>query len=129
MKLRILFITLISIIFMSCNAQTNKEVKLVDAKEFSKEIKSADSPQILDVRTPQEFSEQHLANATNIDWNGTSFEQQVQELDKDKTVYVYCKSGGRSAKASSKLAEMGFTDIVELDGGITKWNDAGMDKQ
>ena len=129
MKLRILFITLVSIIFFSCNAQTNKDVKLVDAKEFSTEIKSDDSPQILDVRTPQEFNEQHIANATNIDWNGSTFEQQAQYLDKDKTVYVYCKSGGRSAKASSKLAEMGFKDIVELDGGITKWNDAGMDKQ
>ena len=129
MKLRILFITLISILFFSCNAQTNKDVKLVDAKEFSTEIKSANSPQILDVRTPQEFNEQHIANATNIDWNGTTFDAQAKQLDKDKTVYVYCKSGGRSAKASAKLAEMGFKDIVELDGGITKWNDAGMDKQ
>ncbi len=129
MKLRILFITIVSILFISCNAQTNNDVKLVDAKEFSTEINSANSPQILDVRTPEEFSEQRIGNATNIDWNGTSFEQQAQQLDKDKTVYVYCKSGGRSAKASAKLAEMGFTDIVELDGGITKWNDAGMDKQ
>ena len=129
MKLRILFITLISILFFSCNAQTNKDVKLVDAKEFSTEIKSADSPQILDVRTPQEFNEQHIANATNIDWNGNSFETQAKQLDKNKTVYVYCKSGGRSAKASSKLAEMGFKDIVELDGGITKWNEAEMNKK
>ena len=129
MKLRILFITVISILFFSCNAQNNANIKLVDAKEFSKEIKADNSPQILDVRTPQEFSEQHLANATNIDWNGNSFEAQAKQLDKDKTVYVYCKSGGRSAKASSKLAEMGFKHIVDLDGGITKWNDAGMDKQ
>ena len=128
MKLRILFITAISILFFSCNAQSNSDAKLVDAKEFSAEIKSANAPQILDVRTPQEFNEQHIANATNIDWNGNSFEEQAKQLDKDRTVYVYCKSGGRSAKASSKLAEMGFTDIVELDGGITKWNDAGMDK-
>ncbi len=129
MKLRILFITLVSILFFSCNAQNNKDVKLVDAKEFSTEISAANSPQILDVRTPQEYNEQHIANATNIDWNGTSFEEQATQFDKDKTIYVYCKSGGRSAKASAKLAEMGFTDIVELDGGIIKWNDAGMDKQ
>lgn len=129
MKLRILLITLVSILFFSCNTKTNENVKLVEAKEFSTQIETAASPQILDVRTPQEFNEQHIANATNIDWNGTSFEQQVQQLDKDKTVYVYCKSGVRSAKASDKLAEMGFTDIVELDGGITKWNSAGMGKQ
>ena len=128
MKLRILLMTLASILFFSCNTQTNESVKLVEAKEFSTQIETATSPQILDVRTPQEFDEQHLANATNIDWNGSSFEQQAQQLDKGKTVYVYCKSGRRSAEASDKLAEMGFTDIVELDGGITKWNSAGMDK-
>ena len=129
MKLKILFITFVSILFISCNSNLNSKVKLVDAAEFSTQIESATSPQILDVRTPQEFSEQHIESATNIDWNGNSFEQQAQQLDKEKTVYVYCKSGGRSAKASEKLSEMGFTDIVELDGGITKWNDAGMDKQ
>lgn len=129
MKVKIFLIALVSILFIGCNAQTNPHIKLVDAKEFSADIKSANSPQILDVRTPQEFNEQHIANATNIDWNGTTFEAQAKELDKDKPVYVYCKSGGRSAKASSKLAEMGFKNIIELDGGITKWNAEGMDKQ
>lgn len=48
--------------------------------------------------------------------------QQMEKLDKEKPVYIYCRSGGRSGKAAKQLADEGFTEIYDLDGGILEWN-------
>ena len=75
---------------------------------------------ILDVRTPEEFRERHIPNAINIP-NETIGSEDIQELpDKDELILVYCRSGNRSKQASGKLAELGYTNIVEI-GGINDW--------
>ena len=75
---------------------------------------------ILDVRTPEEFRERHIPNAINIP-NETIGSEDIQELpDKDQLILVYCRSGNRSKQASGKLAELGYTNIVEI-GGINDW--------
>ena len=75
---------------------------------------------ILDVRTPEEFRERHIPNAINIP-NETIGAEDIQELpDKDQLILVYCRSGNRSKQASGKLAELGYTNIVEI-GGINDW--------
>lgn len=75
---------------------------------------------ILDVRTPEEFRERHILNAINIP-NETIGSENIQELpDKDQLILVYCRSGNRSKLASGKLAELGYTNIVEI-GGINDW--------
>ena len=98
-------------------------------EDFAQKINSTFQPQILDVRTPKEFSDQHLENAVNINWNGDDFDKKVAELDKSKPVFVYCLSGGRSSKASGKLAELGFKEIYEMEGGIVKWNASRLAKK
>jgi thioredoxin len=57
-----------------------------------------------------------------VNWNGDDFVAKVNSYDKSKPIFVYCKVGGRSAQAASKLAELGFKEIYNLDGGIMKWN-------
>ena len=47
----------------------------------------------------------------------------IEKLDKDKPICVYCKKGGRSAKAAKRLKEIGFKKIYDLEGGITNWED------
>lgn len=75
---------------------------------------------ILDVRTSEEFRERHIPNAINIP-NETIGSENIQELpDKDQLILVYCRSGNRSKQASGKLAELGYTNIVEI-GGINDW--------
>lgn len=75
---------------------------------------------ILDVRTSEEFRERHIPNAINIP-NETIGSEDIQELpDKDQLILVYCRSGNRSKQASGKLAELGYTNIVEI-GGINDW--------
>ena len=67
-----------------------------------------------------------IDNAINIDWNGDNFDGKIGNFDKSKPIFVYCMSGGRSKKAAEKLGELGFTKIYELQGGIMKWNAAGL---
>ena len=75
---------------------------------------------ILDVRTPEEFSEKHIPGARNIP-NETIGTEEIPELpDKDQLILVYCRSGNRSKQASDKLAGLGYTNIVEF-GGINDW--------
>lgn len=129
MKLSKITFFLLSLLFISCNGQSKKEFTSVKPEEFAQKIATTSNPQILDVRSPKEYSDQHLDNALNINWNGNDFDQRVAELDKSKPVFVYCLSGGRSNKASIKLAEMGFKEVYELDGGIVKWNASGLAKK
>jgi rhodanese-related sulfurtransferase len=76
---------------------------------------------LLDVRTPGEFGERHLAGALNIDYNGADFDARIEKLDKTQPVYVYCLSGGRSAAAAQTLTDIGFTKVYEMKGGISRW--------
>lgn len=128
MKYFKIIVAVLMLSLWSCQSQKSENVELLDAKSFSEKIHNKEEVQLVDVRTPEEFKEQHIDNATNINWNDADFEQQISNLDKSKPVYVYCKSGGRSAKATAKLSEMGFTNVYELDGGILSWNEAKMPK-
>ena len=75
---------------------------------------------ILDVRTPEEYSEKHIPNAMNIP-NETIGTEEIPDLpDKDQLILVYCRSGNRSKQASEKLVKLGYTNIVEF-GGINDW--------
>jgi len=75
---------------------------------------------ILDVRTPEEFAEKHIPDSINIP-NETIGTEEIPELpDKEQLILVYCRSGNRSKQASDKLANLGYTNIVEF-GGINDW--------
>jgi thioredoxin len=121
-------VAVLSLTLFSCQGQEAVKVEQLDAKTFSEKLYADNQPQLLDVRTPEEFDKQHIDNAKNINWNGDGFEEKVAEFDKSKPIYVYCLSGGRSGSAANKLAEMGYTKIYALDGGIMKWNGAGLAK-
>lgn len=82
--------------------------------------------QILDVRTKEEFATGHLAKALLIPWTDKDFKTRAaKELDPKKPVFVYCRSGRRSAEAAAALAELGFTAVQNLEGGIIAWQNAG----
>jgi len=72
---------------------------------------------LVDVRTPQEYNAGHLKNAQNINWFDADFEDKFSTIEKDKTIYVYCKVGGRSAKAQEKLLSLGYKNVINLEGG------------
>jgi thioredoxin len=128
MKTNHFLLFIISFIVFSCNGQTSSAVKTVDVATYSEKIKATPNAQILDVRTPEEYASGHIENSDNVNWLSDSFVLRTDKYNKTKPVFVYCKSGGRSAKAADKLAELGFTTIYNLDGGMLKWEAAGLAK-
>ncbi len=77
---------------------------------------------ILDVRTPEEFSEKRIEGAINIDIYSHDFQAEITGLDKSKSYYVYCRSGSRSFHAGLFMAQQGFKKVFNLDGGIIGWS-------
>lgn len=72
---------------------------------------------LVDVRTPEEFRAGHIDNALNINWLGQNFAAEMESIDKDEKIYVYCKMGGRSAKAAHLLDSLGYKNVINLEGG------------
>lgn len=102
-------------------AQTSGAIVTLDnAEEFKKRLNDSEA-QLIDVRTPEEFANGKIANATNSNFFDADFANQMGQLDKNKPVLVYCASGGRSAKAVALLKDMGFAEIHELKGGYNAW--------
>ncbi|WP_026705904.1 rhodanese-like domain-containing protein [Flavobacterium soli] len=78
---------------------------------------------ILDVRTEDEWNDGFIPNAINIDiYKGQGFIYAVEELDKSKNYYVYCKAGGRSQQACDIMNQLGFENTYNLVGGILQWS-------
>ena len=106
----------------SCTSQTNPAMP---PKEFSEKM-IAENALLLDVRTPEEYNESHLKGALLINYHDADFMEQVNKLDKNKTVYVYCRSGKRSGHAQDKMLKQDFKNVVNLEGGILAWEKAGL---
>ncbi len=81
---------------------------------------------IIDVRTPEEFADGHIENASNIDFYSATFREELDNLDKNKTYLIYCRSGGRSGSALDIMAELDFTEVYNILGGIIAWNAEGL---
>lgn len=113
-----------AIIILSISCSNSQNFKSVDVAEFKSTLEKTNNAQLIDVRTAGEYSGGHIDNSKNIDWNGNDFETQVASLDKTKPVLVYCLSGGRSKRAAAKLNELGFKEVIELNGGYLAWEKA-----
>jgi rhodanese-related sulfurtransferase len=81
---------------------------------------------VLDVRTPVEYAEGHVAGAVNIDVSSPSFDDEIAALDPDTTYVVYCRSGNRSADAAAQMVGAGFTDVYDVDAGLATLSSAGV---
>jgi thioredoxin len=123
-KLIYLLLLLPALAFQSCIQNSGVSGSSLSATEFAAKTKDLPNALIIDVRTPDEFSEGHIEKATNIDWNGQQFDEQLAGLDKNEPVFVYCLSGGRSGAAASKMRSDGFKQVYELEGGMMKWRAA-----
>ena len=112
------------LILAGCSSTAKVEAKntyrQVTAKEAAALMDTEDNYIILDVRTETEYAEGHIPNAVCIP-NETIGTSEISELpDKQQLILVYCRSGNRSKQAASKLAALGYTNVVEF-GGINNW--------
>ena len=91
-------------------------------KDWTKQLEEDNNSVVLDVRTQDEVNEGIIPNAIHIDiYRGQGFIYEIDQLDKTKNYYVYCKSGGRSAQACAIMNQLGFKNAYNLVGGITDW--------
>lgn len=97
---------------------------VLTAEEFESKLTQSNI-QIVDVRTPEEFRVGHIINALNINFYDADFKAKMSKLDKSKPLAVYCAAGGRSAKASAILSELGFKTVYDLQGGMNTWRAKG----
>lgn len=96
----------------------------VDVQEFDR-LRTGRDVVVLDVRTPSEFAEGNIDGAVLLDYRASDFAEKVAKLDKTKLYLVHCAAGGRSARACAKMETLGFTNLVNLEGGMGAWKDAG----
>lgn len=95
-------------------------------QEFKEKLKEQ-SGKIVDVRTKSEFKKEHLKKTDyNFDINSGDFEQKVNSLHKNKTYYLYCRSGARSGKAARVMKKNGFEDVYNI-GGLQSLINAGFE--
>ncbi|MBP7184260.1 MAG: thioredoxin fold domain-containing protein [Saprospiraceae bacterium] len=128
MKNQILVLIIFSLIFFqySCGIGQTKEVfAVLPPTEFQEHLSKNSDALVLDVRTPAEYNKGHIKNAKNINFNSPEFSADIETLDKNKPVFVYCLSGGRSAAALDAMKKKGFHEVYNLGGGTLAWNSAG----
>lgn len=119
-----LFIALLSVFTLSaCQSQTAPDQEYVLPKqEYQAKMTAVEDLQLLDVRTPEEYEAGHIGDAVLINFFDENFVQQVEaKFDKNQPLMLYCRSGNRSAKATTKLKAAGFKVIYDLKGGYKTW--------
>jgi len=103
------------------SALNSDKFEVLDKNAFKAAIQQK-KVQLVDVRTLREYKGGHIGKAINIDlFQGGSFKQAIEKLDKSKPVYLYCRSGSRSKKAAKKILDMGFEKVYDLKGGYMQW--------
>lgn len=119
-----MFKALLFIIGLFCvTVQAQKSSTTILPVESFKDSLQAKKRLLIDVRTADEFNAGHISQAQHIDFLQTEhFKKEAEKLDKNTPVYLYCRSGNRSGKASKVLEELGFKTIYDLKGGYLKWS-------
>ena len=105
--------------------QAIKDISLKEVYDLIGKNKDNQSFIIIDVRTPEEFANEHIENAVNLDYYSEKFRDELNKLDKEKTYLIYCRSGNRSGKALSIMKELAFREIYNMLGGIIQWKAEG----
>lgn len=115
--------TLFAMVFSLFSLFGAKAQNNFSVEDFQKAL--APDTRLIDVRTEAEFKEGHLRGAVNYDWFQKDFTQQIESaFSKDAPLYVYCRSGRRSAAAAEKLTKAGYT-VYNMLGGYQAWTKAG----
>ena len=116
---------LLSVFLSACWSQT-APVPSVSNAEIATRIAGSSAPIILDVRSPEEFSEGRIPGAVNIPYD--ALEERLAELaaGQDDEIIVYCRSGRRAVIAEEILVAAGYRNVRDLEGHMIGWDAAGL---
>jgi rhodanese-related sulfurtransferase len=104
----------------------NDDITILEAYDLIVENESNPKFILLDVRRPDEFKESRIEKAINIDYTSNNFKDEISKLERNGKYLVYCRSGRRSSNALEIMKDLGFEDVKNMEGGITKWINKGL---
>ncbi|MFD0862722.1 rhodanese-like domain-containing protein [Sungkyunkwania multivorans] len=113
---------ILGLLLLSCKAQYPVGITMLDVENFANN--TTKNVTLVDVRTPEEYADGHIAGAANIDYFNDDFAKDISTYDKQTPIYIYCRSGKRSAKAATQMDSLGFRYIINLKGGLMAWEEA-----
>jgi rhodanese-related sulfurtransferase/TusA-related sulfurtransferase len=96
-----------------------KHPNIINNDELEKKLEASENITVLDVRETAEYAFNHIPNSISIPLG--ELEQRLGELDKEKEIFVVCRTGNRSDLAAQKLAEKGFTKVINVVPGMSQW--------
>jgi rhodanese-related sulfurtransferase len=120
------FFSVLTCLVMGGRTDSAQQHEAVSPQQFQQLLEGQSQLQLIDVRTPQEYEAGHLAEAQLITLQRKDFQQQIRQLDVNQPIFVYCRSGRRSNLAASQLAEVGFVQVYDLQGGLAAWSRSGL---
>jgi len=106
--------------------QIIEDVNLEEAFALMEDNRSNQNFVIIDVRTPEEYASGHIEKAINLDFYSETFKDELDQLDRDKVYLIYCRSGNRSGQALDMMAELGFSEVYNMLGGMARWEEVGL---
>ncbi|MBC6411377.1 MAG: rhodanese-like domain-containing protein [Ekhidna sp.] len=106
-------------VFVLLSCQQVGEIEIIDSSQLKK-LKSKDIP-VVDIRTQKEYNSGHIPEVLHIDFMSWAFMEEMEVLDKNKPVIIYCAVGGRSGLAAKRMLANGFKKIYDYSGGFNDW--------
>ncbi|MDP6922373.1 MAG: rhodanese-like domain-containing protein [Lutibacter sp.] len=123
LSFRIVFLA--SLILFACTGkQTTDKAEVAVLAPAVFKVKSVGHT-LVDIRSPEEFASGHLQGAVNINYFDENFLTQLATFNKEQPLFIYCRSGNRTAKASPAIRASGFQKLYDLAGGIKQWKASG----
>lgn len=99
------------------------ELRVCSVEEASKALHKKDFCQVVDVREASELESEHIAGAAHAPLS--QFDKYARSLDKNKTLYLMCRTGARARDAAARLERLGFNKVLVVEGGIHEWIESG----
>jgi rhodanese-related sulfurtransferase len=118
---KLMLFVLVTVLGISCNTKSQSQSDAIIVLTPTEFKEKSTNQTIIDIRTPQEFSQGHIEGAVNINYYDSNFMDQIAKYDKNQPIFIYCRSGNRTSSASRKMADFGFKQINDLEGGILYW--------
>ena len=118
---KILATLCLALLLAGCTSLDSAGYTQVSSEKAAQLMEDYDDEIVLDVRTPEEYAQAHIPDAINVPNEEIGEDAVAQLPDKDQIILVYCRSGNRSKEAAQKLADQGYTNVIEF-GGINDWH-------
>ena len=124
--LRVLFVALTIQIGSTVSTLAEGEITNLSVQEVADLLAEDDDFRVLDLRFGFEHSRGHIDGAQRINYLSPFFRRDVSKLNRNAPWIVHCKSGHRSTLAVQTMADLGFINIIHMDGGFDAWREADL---